>query len=67
MKSRFLDRISVLDKTDEVIVFFVFPQGNNFLSPDTGGEVKTDVWSIDCSTMDAVRASVKRLASKVAN
>jgi len=65
MKSHFLNHISVLDKTQEVVIVFVFPMGTSFVVPGTGGEVETDVAGIDCSTLENVRTSVQNLASKV--
>ena len=65
-KSHFLNKITVLKSTYEVVLTFVFPMGTNFTVPDTGGELETEVFAIDCSSLETVLASVKRLADKVA-
>mmetsp|Transcript_2874 Transcript_2874/g.8057 ORF Transcript_2874/g.8057 Transcript_2874/m.8057 type:complete len:308 (+) Transcript_2874:546-1469(+) len=64
-RSQFLNGISLLESTDEVVLVFAVPQGTKFSVPDTGGELETDVFEIDCSTLETVIASVRRLADKV--
>ena len=66
MRSGFLNHISVLDRTQEVVIVFVYPSETNFRVPDTGGEVESDVFAIDCLTLENVCASVQTLANKVA-
>ena len=39
MRSCFLNHISVLDKTQKVVIVFVYPLGTEFRVPDTDGEV----------------------------
>lgn len=65
-RSQFLNYISVLESTPEVVLLFVVPQGTNFVMTDTNGELDTDVFEIDCSTLETVLASVSRLADRVA-
>jgi hypothetical protein len=66
LKSQFLDKISVLESTNEVVIVFVYPAGINFSVPDTGGEVETEEFAIDVSTCETVKTSVRNLASEVA-
>ena len=65
-KPQFLNLISFLSETEEVVLVFVVPNGTSFTSPDTGDELSTDVFFVDCSTLGKVVESVKKLASKVA-
>ena len=66
LRSTFLNHISFLDETNEVVIVFVVPQGTDFALPDTGGEVETDVFQVNCSALDTVLASVGLLAARVA-
>lgn len=64
-RSHFLNNITVLQSTDEVVLTFVVPQGTSFTEPDTGSELETNVSAIDCSALETVLGSVARLADKV--
>lgn len=65
-KPQFLNHITFLSSTDEVILVFVVPNETNFTTPDTGGEIATEVFFIDCDTLGTVEESVSNLAARVA-